>query len=226
MGKSSSVYRLRYQTIARYVSFKLPKRLTRADKAKITRYHNRIGKALARGCKVVKAKGDGRIAKAHRAQGINGLPELKVALIKPTNGNGQITIGKGGQIRSVDRESGVSRVLIGARFFDAEEVEEGEPEAEAARLIAEAREALGHKPQRCAVAYWGGENTWAALEFLPELLVVNMSGYGPSGGYPADGINFYWVKRSRSLLKVQQRLRDERTRAAERRAERRRASDV
>ena len=200
--------------------------MTPTIKAKITRYHTRIGKALAKGYQVIKAKNDGRIKEAHRAQGIKGLPGLRVVFVKPVGKGYRITINRDGSIRASNKTSGISRVTIGARFFDAEEVEKGEPEAEAARLIAIARKTLGHKPQRCAVAYWGGENAWSELWQLPELLVIHFTQYAESKGYPADGVTFYWVKRSKQIMKAQQRLRDERTAAAKRRAKKRNESDV
>ena len=135
MALPSASYRSKFQTIARYVDFTLPRRLTPAVKAKITRYHNRIGKALERGYKVVKAKNDGRIEKAHRAQGIRGMPALRVVLVKPVGAGYRVTINPDGSIRSTNPVNGISKVTIGAQFFDAEEVEEGEPEEEAARLM-------------------------------------------------------------------------------------------
>lgn len=226
MGRPSDKYRSRYQTIARYVSFGLPKRLTKKHKAKITRYYNRIGKALAKGYQAVKAKDDGRIKKAHRAQGIRGLTQMRVVLVKPTGNGFKVSIGKNGTIRSSNPKSGISKVTIPAQFFDAEEADEVEVKGEAAWLIKQAKEALGHKPQRCAVAYWGGENAWAEISFLPDLLVVSMNQYSNGRGYPADGISFYWIKRSKRVLEVQSQLREERKAASERRAEQRRRSDV
>lgn len=227
MGSSSKEYRLKFQTIARFVDWKPPKRLSRSDKAKISRYSKRIGKALAKGYKPVKVRNDGRIKLAHRAQGIKGLPELKVVFVKPTMQGGRITVTKAGAIRSSNAKSGISKVTIAATFFDPEEADDDEVADEAARLIRAARDALGHKPQRCTVAYWGGENAWSEVHNLPELLYLPTSGASSTPGkFPADGVTFYWVKRSKDILKVQQRLRDARTKAAERRAERRRASDV
>lgn len=225
MGRSSDTYRQKYRSIARFVSFKLPKRLTRSIKAKITTYHKRIGKALERGYKPTKARNDGRIEKAHRAQGIRGLPELKVVLVKPTGQGFRTSINRDGSIRSSNPQSGISKVTIEATFFDAEDYDQDVVDAEAARLTRAAKAALGHKPQRCAVAYWGGENAWAELSFLSDLLVVDLQGYGPRP-YPADGVSFYWIKRTKRVAEIQQQLRDERSRAAERRAERRRRSDV
>lgn len=151
---------------------------------------------------------------------------MKVALVKPTGEGFRMTIGRDGSIRATNSKNGMSKVTIEATFFDAEEVEKGEAEDEAARLIAAANKALGHKPQRCAVAYWGGENAWSELSFLPEMLIVSFNEYANSRGFPADGVSFYWVKRTKQVVAIQQRLRDARSKAAERRAERRRKSDV
>jgi hypothetical protein len=226
MGLSSKDYRQRFQTIARFVDWKPPKRLKASDKAKITRYSKRIGKALAKGYKPVKCRNDGRIEKAHRTQGIRGLPGMKVVLVKPTGNGFRNKVNADGSIQSVNAESGISKVTIEAQFFDAEEADETEVEEEAARLVKAARSNLGHKPQRCAVAYWGGENAWSEVSFLADLLIVRMNQYANAGGFPADGVSFYWIKKTKQVREVQQRLRDQRTKAAERRAERRRRSDV
>lgn len=200
--------------------------MTKGDKAKITRYHGRIAKALERGYKPTKTRNDGRIALAHKAQGIRGMPALKIVLVKPSGAGFRSSIGKDGAIRSVNTKSGISKVTIAAQFFDAETVEDDEAEDEAARLIKAAKLALGHKPHRCAVAFWGGENAWAQLSFLPEMLVVHFASYGKDRGYPADAVTFYWIKRSQNVLKVQQRLRDEKTLALQKRAQKRKKSDV
>ncbi len=219
-------YRSTFAKIASYVDFKIPKRLKKQDKAKITRYANRIGKALTKGYIPIKCKNDGRIATAHKAQGIRGLPSLKVAFIRRAGKGFKISINKDGTIRHWNSKSGVMRVTILAQFFDAEHVQIGEPEEEAARLVALARTALTHKPTRCAVAYWGGENSWATIEFLPELLVIKFSQYANSRGLPADSVNFYWVKQSKKVLAIQQRLRDDRAIAVAKKAKERRKSDV
>ena len=227
MGLSSlASYRLKFQTIARFVDFKPHRRMTKADKAIITRYHTRISRALERGYTPVKTRNDGRIALAHKAQGIRGMPALRVVLAKPLGKGFRTSIGKDGAIRSVNGKSGISKVTIGAQFFDAEVVEIDEPEEEAKRLITAAKIALGHKPQRCAVAYWGGENAWAELSFLAGMLIVNFNQYANSRGFPADGVTFYWIKRTKNVLKVQQKLRDDRTIAAQRRAQKRKKSDI
>lgn len=229
MGLSSlSSYRLKFAEIARYVDFKPHKRMTRADKSKITRYHARIGKALERGYKPTKTRNDGRIVLAHKAQGIRGMPALKLVLVKPTGAGFRTTIRKDGSIRSVNAKSGTSKVSIAARFFDAEALEEEDkrPAKEAARLIKAAKVALGHRPQRCTVAFWGGENAWEQLSALPELLVVQFNRYQESRGFPADAVTFYWVKQTKNVLKVQQKLRDDRTLAAQKRAQKRKKSDI
>ena len=163
---------------------------------------------------------------AHKAQGIRGMPGLKVVLVKPSGAGFRTSIGKDGAIRSVNTKSGILKVTIAARFFDAEEVEDDQAEDEAARLIKAAKLALGHKPHRCAVAFWGGENAWAQLSFLPDMLVVQFSDYELNRGYPADAVTFYWIKRTKNVLKVQQRLRDEKTIAAQKRAQKRKKSDI
>jgi hypothetical protein len=228
MGLSSlGSYRLKFDAIARFVDFKPHRRMTRADKSKITRYHTRISRALERGYTPIKTRNDGRIALAHKAQGIRGMPSLRVVLVKPSGKGFRASIGKDGTIRAVNGKSGLSKVTIGARFFDAEEVEGGDEVAdEAARLIKAAKIALGHRPQRCAVAYWGGENAWAELSFLSDLLIVNFNQYANSRGFPADGVTFYWIKRTKNVLKVQQRLRDERAIASQKRAQKRKKSDI
>lgn len=217
-----------FQTIARYVEFKPHRTLTKGDKSKITRYHTRISRALERGYTPVKAKNDGRIALAHAAQGIRGLPGLRVALIKPTGAGFRTVINKDGTIRSTNPKSGVSKVQLLAEFFDADEYSATDDavKKEAARVLANATGALKHRPQRCAVAFWGGENAWAEVSFLAELLVVDLSGYEDRRGYPADSVNFYWIKRTAKVLKVQQKLRDDRTIAAKKRNEKRKRSDI
>jgi hypothetical protein len=228
MGLSSAQYRLRFQSIARFVDWKPPKRLGAGDKAKITRYANRIGKALAKGYQPVKAKNDGRIEAAHRVQGIKGMPGLKVAFIRAPGNGFRAAINRDGSIRSTNKASGISKVTIAAIFIDPETDDaEEHVELEAKRLIRAATAALGHRPQRCTIAYWGGENAWGDLSQLPDMLYLPTSGTSSTPGkFPADGVSFYWVKRSKQILKVQQRLRDERSAAADRRADRRRRSDV
>ena len=154
------------------------------------------------------------------------MPGLTVVLVKPSGAGFRSSIGKDGAIRSVNTKSGISKVTIAAQFFDAEELEDDQAEDEAARLIKAAKLALGHKPHRCAVAFWGGENAWAQLSFLPEMLVVHYASYGKDRVYPADAVTFYWIKQSKNVLKVQQRLRDEKTIAAQKRAQKRKKSDV
>ena len=217
-----------FQTIARYVDFKPHRTLTKGDKSKITRYHTRISRALERGYTPVKAKNDGRIALAHAAQGIRGLPGLRVALIKPTGDGFRTTIKPDGTILSINGKSGVSKVTLLADFFDADEYAAKDDAVilVADQLLQKAKKALGHKPQRCAVAFWGGENAWTEVSFLAELLVVDLSDYEDQRGYPADSVNFYWIKRTAKVLKVQQKLRDDRTIAAKKRNEKRKRSDI
>ena len=227
MSISLASYRLRFQAIARFVDFKPHKRMTHGDKAKITRYHGRIGKALAKGYTPVKTRNDGRIAKAHAAQGIRGMPALRMTLVKPNGKGYRTTIGKDGSIRSVNTKGGEHKVTIGAQFFDAEDDEATDKaEIEAARLIKAATKSLKHRPQRCTVAFWGGENAWEPLSSLPGLLVVLFAKYQTDRGFPADAVTFYWIKRTKNVLKVQQRLRDEKTLAAQKRAQKRKKSDV
>lgn len=217
-----------FQSIARFVDFKPNRKLTKGDKSKITRYYKRIAKALERGYKPIKTRNDGRIAAAHRAQGIRGMPGLRVVLAKPSGAGFRTSIGKDGSIRAVNSKSGISKVTIAATFFDNEESDESnvQGQLEAARLTQDAKIALGHKPQRFAIAYWGGENAWAQLSFLPDALVVNFNQYAQARGFPADSVTFYWVKRSKNVLKVQQRLRDEKTIASQKRAQKRKNSDI
>lgn len=228
MGISSlSTYRLKFAEIARFVDFKPQRKMTKGDKAKITRYHSRIGKALSKGYTPVKTRNDGRIAKAHAAQGIRGMPALRLVLAKPNGKGYRTTIGKDGSIRSTNTKGGEKKVTIGAEFFDAEDDEATDKaEIESARLIKAAKKALGHRPHRCTVAFWGGENAWAPLTTLTELLVVVFAKYTQDRGFPADAVTFYWIKRTKNVLKVQQRLRDEKTLAAQKRAQKRKKSDV
>ena len=205
--------------------------MTKGDKSKITRYHSRIGKALERGYKPTKTRNDGRIVLAHKAQGIRGMPALKMVFVKPTGAGFRASIGKDGSIRSVNSKSGISKISIGAKFFDENDVIEGiidesEVEIEADRLRKAAKKALGHKPQRCSVAFWGGENAWVDPSLLDGLLVVQFNRYEKTGGFPADAVAFYWVKQTKNVLKVQQKLRDDRTLAAQKRAQKRKNSDI
>lgn len=221
-----STYRAKYKTIASYVLFKLPKRLTRGDKAKVTRYYNRIAKAKAKGFVIIKTKDDGRQHLANRAQGIKGMPALKIALVRKPGDGFRVSVAKDGTIKSTNKKSGITKVTIEAQFFIAGEVLKGEAEAEAKRLLILAKRSLGKKPQRCAIAYYGGENAWSDTSMLSELLVVDNAKYGNTIGFPADAINFYLVRQSKKVLAIQNQLRDERKRASERRKAKRRASDV
>lgn len=155
------------------------------------------------------------------------MPALKVVLVKPAGAGFRISIGKDGSIRALNTKSGISKVSIAAEFFDSENDDAIDDAVnEAARLTKAAKIALRHKPHRCAVAFWGGENAWAQLSFLPEMLVVHFSRYAEDRGYPADAVTFYWIKRTKNVLKVQQRLRDEKTLASLKRAQKRKKSDV
>lgn len=217
---STKDYRARFKSFSTFVSWTPPKNLSIADKSRITKAYNEIGRALRGGASIVRSKSSKRVELANKIAGIR-TKGMRVAIVRNTPAGSKIRLdGKGQAIETIGK---IRRLTLGAEFFMMPDLTDDPDEEERVRKLVQAEARRLIKLSKGASAYSvkyaaGGEGQTFSKDLLEHRLVLQGVADRYNESAAPIGIVAYWFPHGnqKKIIEIKTKQKERRKKAKKR----------